>query len=154
MRMNKSKYFKIQGIKQHIFVLLIVVFIVVLIIMNYVNYLEYYNKSTDINTSLRSNMCKRMNLNVAAVKPSIIASFGEGRTANQLCEFATGYALWREYGILNYLEKTQLLTLQQTFQLPESNEEDYNSSYYVWREGKHSNKPQINTTTIDLLKSK
>jgi hypothetical protein len=87
-----------------------------------------------------------MNLNVFNVKPSIAASFGKGRTANQLCEFATGYALWREYGILNYLEKSQLSTLQQTFELPESNEEDNNSTYYIWREGKYSNKPQINTS--------
>ena len=154
MRLKMSKYVYSPRRKQHILVLIITVFIVVHLVMEYIEYLEYYDKSTDINTLLRSNMCKRMNLTVTITKPSIAASFGEGRTANQLCEFATGYALWREYGILNYIEKRQLSTLEQTFQLPKLDEDNNNSPYYVWREGKYSNETQINTKIVDLHKSK
>ena len=139
MRLKIPRYFYIPRRRQDILLVVITLFIVVLIVKNYVDYLDYYNNSTEINTSLQSNMCKRMNLNVTTVKPSIAASFGKGRTANQLCEFSTGYALWREYGILNYIEISQLTTLKQTFQLPDSNEDDNNSPYYIWREGKYSN---------------
>ena len=145
-----SKYFYIRRRKGHIFLLVITVFIMVFM-WKYVEYLEYYDKSTDINTSIRSNMCKRMNLNGTIVKPSIAASFGKGRTANQLCEFATGYALWREYGILNYIEKMQLSILEQTFQLPKLDEDDNNSPYYVWRKGKYSNETKINTKELIYL---
>ena len=142
LRLKIPRYLYIPRRRQDILLVIITVFFAVLIVKNYVTYLDYHNKSTDINTSLQSNMCKRMNLNVTTVKPSIAASFGEGRTANQLCEFATGYALWREFGILNYIEKRQLSTLEQTFQLPELNE-DYNTSpYYIWREGKYSSDTQ------------
>ena len=48
-----------------------------------------------------------MDLNVNIPKPSIAVSFGGGRTANQLCNFASGYALWREFGILNYLDELE-----------------------------------------------
>ena len=77
-----------------------------------------------------------MDLNVNYSKPSIVVSFGHGRTANQLCDFASGYALWREYGILNFLDRKQIDILESTFVLPELNEENDNASYYLWREGK------------------
>ena len=77
-----------------------------------------------------------MDLNVDVQKPSIAASFGDGRTANQLCNFASGYALWREYGILNYLDENQLKLLTTTFELPILNEESDTASYYLWRKGK------------------
>ena len=135
------RQFYIPRRKLHI-LLPIAAFIVVHIYM-YTQYLKCYNHSTDINLSLQSNMCMRMNLNVKNIRPSIAASFGGGRTANQLCEFATGYALWKEYGILNYIEARQLSILEQTFQLPVLNEDDNNSAYYVWREGKYSNETHI-----------
>ena len=80
--------------------------------------------------------CDRMDLNVNYPKPSIVASFGQGRTANQLCYFASGYALWREYGILNFVDREQLDLLEKTFVLPKLKEENNNSPYYLWREGK------------------
>ena len=80
-----------------------------------------------------------MDLNTDIQKPSIAASFGDGRTANQLCNFASGYALWREYGILNYLDENQLNLLRSTFELPILNEESDTSSYYLWRKGKYFN---------------
>ena len=87
----------------------------------------------------RSNICSRMHLNVKGLRPSIAASFGDGRTANQLCNFATGYALWKEYGILNFLDKNQFKILRNTFDLPALNEESYSSSYHIWRKGRHLN---------------
>ena len=78
-----------------------------------------------------------MDLNVNIPKPSIAVSFGGGRTANQLCNFASGYALWREFGILNYLDENQLNLLGTTFELPQLNEKSDTSSYYLWRKGKN-----------------
>ena len=86
---------------------------------------------------IQSKICSRMDLNVDIQKPSIAASFGDGRTANQLCNFASGYALWREFGILNYLDENQLNLLGTTFELPQLNEESDTSSYYLWRKGKN-----------------
>ena len=80
--------------------------------------------------------CARMDLNVNYPKPSIVVSFGQGRTANQLCYFAAGYALWRDYGILNFLDIEQLDLLEKTFVFPKLKEENNNSPYYLWREGK------------------
>ena len=82
-----------------------------------------------------SNKCTRMNLRVNTSKPSIAISFGQGRTANQLCYFATGYALWKEYGILNYISKDMLHILKETFILPPANDSNDNSPYYLWDEG-------------------
>ena len=91
------------------------------------------------NQEIRSKICSRMDLNVKSLKPSIAASFGDGRTANQLCNFATGYVLWKEYGILNFLDEPQLEILRNTFELPPLNEESDNSSYYIWRKGRYLN---------------
>ena len=45
--------------------------------------------------------CEYMELFTSLQKPSIVANFGQGRTGSQLCFFAAGYALWRDFGILN-----------------------------------------------------
>ena len=80
-----------------------------------------------------------MDLNEDVKKPSIAASFGDGRTANQLCNFATGYALWKQYGFLNFLDEHQYELLSKTFDLPKLDEENDNSSYYIWRKGRYIN---------------
>ena len=85
-----------------------------------------------------SKSCERMDLMVNYTKPSIVSSFGRGRTANQLTYFASGYAIWRQYGILNFLDKFQLDVLEKTFVLPESHQDSDIASYYLWREGKFS----------------
>lgn len=77
-----------------------------------------------------------MNLMTGMKKPSIAASFGGGRTANQLCEFASGYALWRQFGILNYIDAIQYDKVTKTFDLPAVNENNNSSAYYIWNEGK------------------
>ena len=77
-----------------------------------------------------------MNLSVEHKKPSIVASLGGGRTANQLCEFASGYSLWKEFGTLNFITKDQYDILIQTFDLPLLDEDSDFSPYYIWREGK------------------
>ena len=79
-----------------------------------------------------------MNLGTGKNKPSIAASFGGGRTANQLCEFASGYALWRQFGILNYIDLIQYNKLGNIFELPKTlNRNQDNSSYYIWDEGEY-----------------
>ena len=81
------------------------------------------------------NDCEYMDLFTSLQKPSIAASFGQGRTGSQLCFFAAGYALWRDFGILNFISQEQLDILKNTFVLPEQNELLKNSTYYTWREG-------------------
>ena len=80
--------------------------------------------------------CNEFDLKVNHTMPSMAASFGQGRTANQLCYFATGYALWRQYGIRNFIDKHQLDLISETFTLPNSNGGTNGDPYYVWREGK------------------
>ena len=93
------------------------------------------------NAALKTNACKRMELAVSSTKPSILATLslppGEGRTANQLCAFASGYSLWKQFGTLNFLTKQQYNLLIQTFELPALDENSDTSSYYIWREGKN-----------------
>ena len=79
--------------------------------------------------------CEYMDLFTTLQKPSIAASFGQGRTGSQLCFFAAGYALWRDFGILNFISQEQLDILKNTFVLPEQNELLKNSTYYTWRKG-------------------
>ena len=81
------------------------------------------------------NDCEYMDLFTTLQKPSIAASFGQGRTGSQLCFFAAGYALWRDFGILNFISQEQLDILKNTFVLPEQNELLKNSTYYTWRKG-------------------
>ena len=80
--------------------------------------------------------CNEFDLTVNHTMPSVAASFGQGRTANQLCYFATGYALWRQYGIRNFIDKHQLDLISETFTLPNSNGGINGDPFYVWREGK------------------
>ena len=122
------------------FCVLICTVIVMWVLMNTYMTLWYDESSPIVIKQIQSKICSRMDLNVGTQKPSIAASFGDGRTANQLCNFASGYALWREYGILNYLDEYQLNLLRTTFELPILNEENDTSSYYLWRKGKYFNK--------------
>ena len=82
-----------------------------------------------------TNKCNRMILNNNRTKPSIVVSFGQGRTANQLCYFSTGYALWKEYGIQNFIDVNQFNILNQTFALPISNDDTDNVPYRLWKDG-------------------
>ena len=109
------------------------------VLMNtYIILLDNVNRPVFIE-QIQSKACCRMVLNADVQKPSIVASFGNGRTANQLCNFASGYALWREYGIMNFLDENQLKRLEATFELPILNEKNDTSSCYLWRKGKFFN---------------
>ena len=79
--------------------------------------------------------CDRMNLMLNHTQRSIIASLGNGRLANQMCNFATCYAIMKEYGMYHYLNTMQLQLLENVFILPEISDSD-NASYYLWEEGK------------------
>ena len=89
----------------------------------------------DLSHNDTHNDCDFMDLFTSLQKPSIAASFGQGRTGSQLCFFAAGYALWRDFGILNFISQEQLDILKNTFVLPEQNELLKNSTYYTWRKG-------------------
>ena len=79
--------------------------------------------------------CKRMNLKLNDQQRSIVASLGNGRLGNQMANFASCYAVMREYGMYPYLNSMQLELLERVFVLPETVDSD-NASYYIWEEGK------------------
>ena len=130
-----SNKYKLKKYIKVLFLIFLVTVIVVYVLKAYKTYLKTRKRFTVFDLDNESKACIRMNLDTEFQKPSIAASFGGGRTANQLCEFATGYALWRQFGILNYIDNVQYEKLKRTFDLPELNENDNSSSYYIWNEG-------------------
>ena len=78
-----------------------------------------------------------MNLNLSNPQRSIVASFGGGRLGNQMANFASCYAIMKEYGMYHYLKPMQLKILRKVFELPELVDSD-NASYYVWEKGKYT----------------
>ena len=75
-----------------------------------------------------------MNLKLYHPQKSIVASFGDGRLGNQLSNFASGYAIMKEYGMYPYLGSNQLKSLRKVFFLPElSNRDD--ASFFLWEKG-------------------
>ena len=79
--------------------------------------------------------CKRMNLQLTDQQRSVVASLGHGRLGNQLGNFASCYAVMKDYGMYPYLNTMQLKLLENVFVLPELVESD-NASYYIWEERK------------------
>ena len=78
--------------------------------------------------------CKRMNLQLANPQRSVVASLGNGRLGNQMGNFASCYAVMKDYGMYPYLNTMQLKVLENVLVLPELVESD-NASYYMWEEG-------------------
>ena len=79
--------------------------------------------------------CNRMNLQLHHHQRSIVASLGNGRLGNQMSNFASCYAVMREYGMYPYLNPSQLHALQKVFILPRLSKKG-NQSYYLWEKGK------------------
>ena len=110
-----------------------------------------YNNSPPSTTSALENInCKRMNLKLADPQRSIVASFGNGRLGNQMANFASCYAVMKDYELYHYLMPTQLKILQKVFLLPELKGGN-NSSYYVWDKGKYISYADKNHHGIGIL---
>ncbi len=75
-----------------------------------------------------------MKLKLKNQQRSIIANFGDGRLGNQLSNFATNYAISKDYGMYQYINSMQHSIIKSVFNLPELNDMD-NSSYYIWHTG-------------------
>ena len=87
------------------------------------------------NFSTKSSNCDRMLLKLYHPQKSIVASLGNGRLGNQMSNFASGYAIMKEYGMYPYLGSNQLKSLRKVFVLPElSNRDD--ASFFLWEKGK------------------
>ena len=87
--------------------------------------------------SLPQNVsCLRMNLNLTHPQTSIVASLGNGRLGNQLSNFASCFAIWKEYGMYPYLDSMQLGLIEKVFDLPKL-EDTNNASYHLWNKGKY-----------------
>ena len=66
---------------------------------------------------------------------SLLSSFCRWRLGNQMSAFATGYTLWRRFGIRNFLVGDQFDMLRDVFDLPIPKEKHVSEwPYYVWSE--------------------
>ena len=55
-------------------------------------------------------------LNIKSISDiSNVASFGNGRLGNQMCNFASQYSLFREFGMPSYLTEYSFDLLKNTF---------------------------------------
>ena len=87
------------------------------------------------NVSTKSSNCDRMNLKLHHPQRSIVASLGNGRLGNQMSNFASCYAIMKEYGMYPYLGSNQIKSLTKVFLLPELLNRD-DASFFLWEEGK------------------
>jgi hypothetical protein len=82
--------------------------------------------------------CKRISDVVKKNSASIAVSSiqrKQTRLGDQLSNFATGYAIWRDFGILNYMDPKQLSIIGKAFKLPTYDERDNDACYYTWLKG-------------------
>ena len=86
---------------------------------------------------LKRVSCRRINLSLTHPQLSIVAVLDLGRLGNQLSNFATCYAIWKEYGMYHHLRAMQLKLIRKVFDLPTFEEEDNNAPYYLWNPGKY-----------------
>ena len=93
------------------------------------------DSATTILSETENINCNRMNLKLANPQRSIVASFGNGRLGNQMSNFASCYAIMKEYGMYHYLNSMQLKLLQNVFLLSTLSDTD-NASYHLWGKGK------------------
>ena len=67
--------------------------------------------------------------------PSLLTSFCRWRLGNQLSSLATGYALWRRFGIRNVIVGDQFDSLRDIFYIPVPKKNIISDwPYYVWNE--------------------
>lgn len=91
---------------------------------------------SQITSAPRNPNCDRMNLELSHPQKSIVASLGNGRLGNQMANFASCFAIFKEYGMYHYLNAMQLKLLENVFAMPKLIHAD-NASYYFWDEGKY-----------------
>ena len=108
--------------------------------INDANQVADFNGAMDFFSSYfyHPKACKRIGDVAKKNNPSIAVSSiqrSQTRLGNQLSNFASGYAIWRDFGILNYMDPEQLHIIGKAFKLPKYNEEDDNASYYTWFKG-------------------
>jgi len=108
--------------------------------INDANQVADFNGAMDFFSSYfyHPKACKRVGDVAKKNNPSIAVSSiqrSQTRLGNQLSNFASGYAIWRDFGILNYMDPEQLHIIGKAFKLPKYNEEDDNASYYTWFKG-------------------
>ena len=80
--------------------------------------------------STSSDDCSSMTFLSQETYFSVLASFGNGRLGNQMCNFASQYALSEEYGLSSYFSPYSYKTLVETFDLPKSNQR--HSIFQIW----------------------
>ena len=90
----------------------------------------YSSVSGNTISKSKSKACKRMQLSKNITQNSILASFGNGRLGNQMCNFASQYALHKQFEVKSYFKNVSLATLRKTFAIP--NPAKNRSSFHLW----------------------
>ena len=80
---------------------------------------------------LNSNEVKIKKEEENIFKPSTSACFGIGRLGNQMCNFASQFALYKEFGINGYLSSFASSILNQIFQMKPQNKYDTKDPFKV-----------------------
>ena len=111
------------------------------------NKINAENEVTDFNGAMdffsnyfyHSIACQRISDVGKKNNPSIVVSAiqqpHQTRLGNQLGNFASGYAIWRDFGILNYIDPEQLHIIGNVFELPKYEETDNDACYHTWLKG-------------------
>ena len=104
------------------------------------NQVSNFNGAMDFFSSYfyHPKACQRIADVAKKNNPSIAVSSiqrSQTRLGNQLSNFASGYAIWRDFGILSYMDPEQLHIIGKAFKLPKYEEDDDNASYYTWFKG-------------------
>ena len=108
--------------------------------INNENKVTNFNEAIDLFSSYfyHPDACKRIADVAKKNSPSIAVSSiqrKQTRLGDQLSNFATGYAIWRDFGILNYMDPKQLSIIGKAFKLPSYDETDNDACYYTWLKG-------------------
>ena len=83
----------------------------------------------------KASDCLRLRRILKKGYTSLLSSFCRWRLGNQMSAFATGFAVWRRFGIRNFLVGDQFDTLKDIFDLPVP-QTNYIADwpFYVWSE--------------------
>ena len=109
--------------------------------LNYENQVKDFSGAVDLFSGYfyHPAACQRIadvgKKNRPSIAVSAIQQKSQTRLGNQLSNFASGYAIWRDFGILNYIDPEQLQIIGKVFKLPHYEDEEDDASYYTWLKG-------------------
>ena len=109
--------------------------------LNYENQVNSFSGAVDLFSGYfyHPAACQRIadvgKKNRPSIAVSAIQQKSQTRLGNQLSNFASGYAIWRDFGILNYIDPVQLQIIGKVFKLPHYEDEEDDATYHTWLKG-------------------